>query len=72
MAKKIEPKEPTLGRILDYEEAQPDELLVDFKRRVNEQIDSIRVAIRNDDVNDPTMGYGVFGDILVKTSREIE
>ena len=21
-------------------------------------------------INDPTMGYGVFGDILIKTSRE--
>ncbi len=53
MTKTNEPKEPTLGRILDYTVADPDEKIVDFKRRVNEQISSIRIAIRNDDVNDP-------------------
>ncbi len=42
-----------LGRILPYEEADPNESLVDFKRRILEQVKVIRIAIKSDDVNDP-------------------
>lgn len=41
-----------VGRILDYELSNSDEKVVNFKRRVKEQIDVLRIAIKNGSVND--------------------
>ena len=53
MAKTTVPNNPSIGRVLDFTGAEPEEKIVDFKRRVSEQILSIRIGIKNDDVNDP-------------------
>ena len=41
------------GRILDYQEASPEEKVMDFKKRLQEQIAVIQVGIKSGDVTDP-------------------
>ena len=48
-------KVTNVGRILPYEEAVMDEKMLAFKRRIEEQIKVLRIAINSDDVNDPQM-----------------
>ena len=48
--KKSEPI--SIGRILDYQVASPEEKVLDFKKRLEEQIAVIRVGIKSGDVND--------------------
>ena len=47
-----ETQENTIGRILDFQPSNPDELISSFKRRIEEQIAVVRIGIQNKSVND--------------------
>ena len=50
---KEQSKPMSIGRILDYQAASPEEKILSFKKRLEEQIAVVQIGIKSGDVNDP-------------------